>query len=358
MKLTKILGAVPNKREFAAKILGHFGILRLLERIAARSHPGLTVLTYHRIADPATDPFYDPVISATPDWFRAQINWLSEHIPILTLEALIDRVQNNSLWQEPTVLITFDDGYRDNFDVALPILAERNVPATFFIPTGFLETPQLPWWDRVAYIIKRTQVCRLTLERSLDGKAPRLEIDLETMPRSMAIMSIIRALLDDTVDDEHRFLDELASRAEVNVDPESLGRSLFMSWDQVRQLPGSGARHTIGSHSHTHPNLARLDEDSQRRELTVSKQILETRAGCEIKAVAYPYGWTGTYTGITKTIASEAGYRLAFASREGTNRASTFDLWEISRLGVGSGDSAILLRARMALHAACGRSAL
>jgi peptidoglycan/xylan/chitin deacetylase (PgdA/CDA1 family) len=358
MKLTNILGAVPNKREFAAKVLGHLGLLRLLERTATARNPGLSVLTYHRIAEPTTNQFYDPVISATPDSFRAQINWLCDHTHILTLQALIDRAQNDSLGQEPTVLITFDDGYRDNFEVALPILAERNVPATFFIPTAFLDTPQLPWWDHVAYIIKCTPVRHLTLKHSFDGTMPPLEIDIEATPRAVAIAMIIHALLDDTIDDEHRFLDELATLAEVVVDAESLGRSLFMSWDQVRQLPELEAKHTIGSHSHTHSNLARLDEDSQRRELTISKQILETRAGCEIKALAYPYGWPGTYTSRTKAIASQAGYQLAFASREGTNQSNAFDLWEISRLGVGSGDSLILLRARMAFYAAFGRSAL
>jgi len=358
MKPMKILGAVPNKREFTAKTLRRLGVLYVLERTAAACKPGLTVLTYHRIAEPGTNLFYDPVISATPDSFHAQINWLCNHTRILTLEELINRIQNGSLGREPAVLVTFDDGYCDNFDLAVPILAERNVPATFFIPTAFLETPHLPWWDEVAYVIKRTLVCRFPLERSLEEKTSPLEIDLQTMPRTTAIMTIIRAMLDETVDDKRRFLDQLAARAEVAVDEESLGRSLFMSWDQVRQLPEMGAGFTIGSHSHSHPNLARLDDDSQRRELTESKQILETRVGCEIKAFAYPYGWPGTYTKGTKAIVTEAGYCLAFASHEGVTRAESFDPLEISRLGVGSGDSAILLRARMVLHAAFGRSFL
>ncbi len=358
MKPTKILRTVPNKREFAAKMLGRLGMLHALECAAAAWKPALTVLTYHRVAEPATNLFYDPVISATPDSFRAHIDWLCNHTRILTLEELIDRAQKGSLWRESVVLITFDDGYRDNFDVAMPILAERNVPATFFIPTAFFETPQLPWWDEVAYVIKRTKVCRLTLERCLADRTSPLEIDLETMPRTTAIMMIIRAMLDQAVGDERRFLDQLAARAEVTVDAESLGRSLFMSWDQVRHLPESGAELTIGSHSHSHSNLARLDDDSQRRELTESKQILETRVGCEIKAFAYPYGWPGTFTDRTKSIVAEAGYRLAFASREGVTRTESFDPWEISRFGVGSGDSAVLLRARIALHATLGKSFL
>jgi peptidoglycan/xylan/chitin deacetylase (PgdA/CDA1 family) len=354
----KILSAVPNKREFAAKVLDRLGLLRALEHTAAKRNPGLAVLTYHRIAEPETNLFYDPVISATPGSFRAQIEWLCKHTQVLTLDALINRAQHPSLWKDPAVLVTFDDAYRDNFDVALPILAERNVPATFFVPTAFLETPQLPWWDRVAYIIKRSQVPCFTLQRTLRENAPALEINLEKTPRSAAITRIIQALLDRTVDDERRFLDELASRAEVNVNTESLGRTLFMSWDQVRQLAKPGGHFTIGSHSHSHANLARLDQDLQRRELTASKQILQSRVGHDIKAFAYPYGWPGTYSSVTKAMVAETGYSVAFASREGINQSETLDPWEISRLGVGAGDSAILLRARMAFHAAFGRSVL
>jgi len=358
MKPTKILRAVPNKRDFAAKTLGHLGMLQVLERAAAAWKPALTVLTYHRIAEPRANPFYDPVISATPESFRAQIDWLRNRTRILTLRELINQAKNGSIGREPAVLVTFDDGYRDNFDVAVPILIECNVPATFFIPTAFFETPHLPWWDEVAYVIKRTQVCRITLERSLKERASPLEIDLETMPRNTAIMTVIRAFLDETVEDERRFLNQLADRAEVTVDSEALGRSLFMSWDQVRRLSESGAEFTIGSHSHSHPNLARLDDDSQRRELTESKQILETHAGCEIKALAYPYGWPGTYTKGTKMLADDAGYHLAFTSHEGVTRTESFDPLEISRFGVGSGDSAILLRARIVSHAVFGKSFL
>ena len=212
-------------------------MLRLLERAAAAWRPALVVLTYHRIAEPGADRFYDPVISATPESFRAQVKWLRDHVRILTLDELIGQVETGSPWHGPVVLLTFDDGYRDNFDVAVPILRECNVPATFFIPTEFLESPRLPWWDHVAYVIKQTQVRRLTLERNSNGDALPLVIDLETMPRSLAIMTIIRAFLDETIADEPWFLEQLGKRAEVDVDGQNLGRALFMTWDQVRHWP-------------------------------------------------------------------------------------------------------------------------
>ena len=235
VKSTKLFRCIPNKREFLARALGRMGVLGLLERAAATWRPALVVLTYHRIAESHADQFYDPVISATPESFRAQVEWLHNRFRLLTLHELVAQVQSGIPWRGPMVLLTFDDGYRDNFDVAGPILRELNIPATFFIPTAFLESPRLPWWDHVAYVIKQTQMRRFTLERNAsDGAPPPLVIDLETMPRAAAIMTIVRAFLDETIADERWFLDQLSSRAKVNVDREGLGRVLFMTWDHVR----------------------------------------------------------------------------------------------------------------------------
>jgi peptidoglycan/xylan/chitin deacetylase (PgdA/CDA1 family) len=349
-----------HKRELVARLSGRSGILRLLERLAS-ARPGLVVFTYHRIAEPGADPYYDPVISATPDAFRTQVDEIARRMRVLTLAEAMDRIATGGPWRQPAALITFDDGYRDNFEVAAPILRERGIPATFFLPTAFLETPRLPWWDKVACIIKRTRVSRLDLPRRADGDGsdgPPLTLDLDAMPRSQAIGAIITAFLDETIPDGPRFLAMLAERAGVAVDDEAMASALFASWDQVRRLTGPDTGLSVGSHGHSHRKLAGLDVDAQRRELADSKQILEDRLGREVAALAYPYGWPGAYTAETRALAAQVGYRAAFAAVEGINRPGAFDPFEIRRLNVGSGDSAVLLRARAALHATLGRSFL
>ena len=174
----------------------------------------------------------------------------------------------------------------------------------------------------------------------------------------MVIGVIIRAFLDNTITDARWFLEQLAENAEVTVKEQILGRELFMSWDQVRQLAFSEVGLSIGSHAHSHHQLARLDKQSQRRELALSKQILESNLGHEIQSLAYPYGWPGTYDNATKSMAKEMGYRLAFSSWPGVNRPGSLDAYEINRIGVGSSDTLVLLRARAALLSALGRSLL
>jgi peptidoglycan/xylan/chitin deacetylase (PgdA/CDA1 family) len=353
-----MFGGIPNKRAFLAGAFERLGVLRILEQTIARRRPGLTVLTYHRIAHPGADLLYDPVISATPESFRAQVDWLFHRVRLLTLDEVIAQIETRTPWREPVMLITFDDAYRDNFDQAVPILRARKVPATFFVPTAFLDSPRLPWWDHVACVIKQTAVSRLTLKRNRTGDSAPIEIDLQAQSRNAAIMTIINAFLDGTIAEERWFLEQLTESARVAIDSETLGRQIFMTWDQVRDLADSHDGLTIGSHAHSHRKLAGLDRDTQFHELTNSKQILEARLGRSIKALAYPYGWPGTYTAETRTLAAQAGYGLAFSSLEGINRLSNFDRYEIRRLGVGSADTATLLRARSALHGAFGKSML
>ena len=365
----RLLDRITNKREFLARAFGSLGFIGLLEQIAVR-WPALVVLTYHRIAVPgsASNPYYDPVISATPDAFEAQIRFLSTRFHILSLDALLDITADKGMSAsvspnagKPIALVTFDDGYRDNCETALPILRKHSVPATFFIATGFLDTARLPWWDHVACVLKRTNVPRLTLDR-WPGDVDPIVINLGPtsggQQHAMAITTVVRSFLDGAIEDEPWFLAQLDEQAEVPIDSKALGCKLFMGLDQVRQLADAGM--AVGSHGQSHRALAGLDDATQRRELTGSKRFLENSLGLEIKALAYPFGWEGTFTARTMQLAIEAGYYLAFSSLEGVNRPGTaaFQPFTLRRLNVGTGDSPSLLRARAVFHAAFGKSFL
>jgi peptidoglycan/xylan/chitin deacetylase (PgdA/CDA1 family) len=352
------LSGISNKREYLARTLERLGWVKLLEHVVATTRPALVVLTYHRIAERDTDLFYDPVISAAPQSFRMQIDWLRKHMRILTLLELDNRIRAVGPWDEPAAFITFDDGYRDNFDTAVPILNELNVPATFFIPTEFLQSPKLPWWDHIAYVINKTPVHRLLLNCNPNDNRLPLVVELESTSRRAVIMTIIRAVLAGRIADLPWFLEHLTAQAEMRVESECLGESLFMSWEQMRQLTDTAGRLTVGSHAHSHRVLAKLDETALEHELVHSKYILQERLGLEVSALAYPFGWSGTYNQTTKTSAMKAGYRLAFASQSGVNHPGKLDPFEIRRLGIGASDSLTILRARTALFSAFGRSFL
>ena len=338
-----------NKRAFLARGLRGSGLLSLIERLGRR--PGLLVLTYHRIGDPASSPYYAPVASATPEALEDELRALKRTHRIVGGEDLPGLAASGFRVGGPTALVTFDDGYRDNAEAALPVLTRLGVPATFFLTTGFLDDPGLPWWDHVAYVVNATATPRLRL----DWPEP-VAIDLAATPRPEAIASVIKLYLDHHVDDDRRFLAGLEDRAGVHVDGPALGRSLFMSWDQARALADAGM--TVGSHASTHRNLARLPEGEQRSELAGSRRALESRIGRPVDLLAYPYGWPGTFDARTKHLAREAGYRAAFSSLEGYNRPGRTEPFAVRRLGVGIADPPVLHQARWALHESLGRSAL
>ncbi len=336
---------IPNKREFLARRLRDAGVLRVLERASRR--PGLLVVTYHRIGDPALSPFYRPIYSASAKVLHAQVCYLRDHFQMIT----VNDIPESGDVRAPSALITFDDGYRDNLDEALPVLEELGVSATFFLPTDLIERPRVPWWDHAAYVLNQTRRPSLTL----DWPEP-LPLGLAPEERLSALERVIRLYLDGRVADEARFRTHLEERAETSVDDEALGRALFMDWDGVRRLVSAGM--TVGSHSHTHRRLASLSEDEQRTELTESKRILEERTGTEIRSLAYPFGWPGTFNEVTQRQASAAGYRVAFSAVEGINRPRTWKPLELRRLNIGASDSPTLFRARAVLYRAFGASRL
>lgn len=340
---------IPNKRAMIARALQASGVLSLIERTTGR--PGLLVLTYHRIGDPSGHPFYAQVASATPEALREELIALARTRRILTLPETIAFAQDGFRGAESTALVTFDDGYRDNHDAALPVLTTLGVPATFFLTTGFVAGKILPWWDHVAYVVNNAGVPVLKLNRPTP-----IQIDLIQEPRTAAVMRVIRAYLDHPEVDERPLRVELEQRAEVAVDEPRLARSLFMTWEQARTLARAGM--SIGSHTMTHRALGRLNEDDQSEELTGSKAILEAELGQTPEAVAYPYGWPGTYGEPTIRLVRKAGYRAGFSSTEGLclTRPSAPDVFSLPRLGVGFADPPVLHRARWALWSAFGKS--
>jgi peptidoglycan/xylan/chitin deacetylase (PgdA/CDA1 family) len=129
-----------------------------------------------------------------------------------------------------------------------------------------------------------------------------------------------------------------------------------MSWEEARALAAAGMG--IGSHAHTHRKLAGLREAEQDTELRESKQILETKLGRGVEAIAYPYGGHRDFNEDTKRLAKRAGYRLAFALTRGISRPGCADPWAVPRLAVSASDSNTLFRARADLFAAFGASIL
>lgn len=270
----------------------------------------VSIVTFHRIDEPRPHDPYDPdTIDATPAQFRRHVETLARIGTPIGMEALLAGIEGAELPPNP-VLITFDDGYRSCRDIALPILEELGVPATFFIATGFTDGSKLYWWEQIAAALHAARVRTATLAY------PRsLRIDLNA--------SRARHILDDIVKntrglDIDRFLRELRSALDVpwNADIEArLAAPLIMGWDDIRALAAAGM--DIESHTRSHRVLETLDREALDDELIGSRRDLEAQLGRPVRAIAYPVGrppprWV-------RSAVAAAGYRVGFTNAGGVN---------------------------------------
>src|SRR6185369_3692384 len=164
--LTRMAGV--SKRARAAAVAQRTGLLAMLERWPKR--PGMLVVNHHRVTWPEQCPYDHGVIDSTPEQFERQILWLQRHFRMLTLEEAEEAACGERTIRDPAVLITFDDGYADNYEIAFPILKRLGVQGTFFLATSYVGGTRVPWWDSIACRVRRSprETIRLRYPREVE----------------------------------------------------------------------------------------------------------------------------------------------------------------------------------------------
>lgn len=249
----------------------------------------IQVLLFHRVVDKPRDPWQ---LEVSPQRFEQYIEYLSKNYQIIRFEDDWSRVS------EPTIVITFDDGYYDNFKYALPILEEYKVPATIFVASGSLGKGKEFWWDRLSRIIPEQQV-------------PKVRDELKGLYEN----------------ERELRLEELEKKSKVISKPFEFDRAL--NNDELKRLAVSDMI-TIGGHTITHTMLSALPIKEQEREIIESKEILEGIIGRDITTFSYPFGGYGTYTQDTVQIVKDAGFIKA-ASNFGGLPKENASRYEIPR---------------------------
>ncbi len=210
------------------------------------------------------------------------------------------------------VALSFDDGYRDNLDRALPVLRHLELPATFFLVPELLSGQAPPWWETIAWALSRSRRDTIAWEGdtvSLPDQAARHAAGLRIAAQLKRRDQATRVAA----------VEELVSRCDP--DGDSGTRSLFMDWDGARELVRSGFE--VASHSHRHAVLAMESPQEQAHDLAASRLQLERGLGVPIDLLAYPNGLEGDYDDSTIAAANTAGYRHALTTIGGWNRPRT-----------------------------------
>lgn len=300
--------------------------LQLLSPGGARAK--LNTFIFHRVLT-EPDPIFPDEVDAKR--FDEMLGWITQWCNVIPLDEAVVRLKKDKL-PARAAAITFDDGYEDNYSVAMPLLQKHGISATFFIATGFLNGGRM-WNDSVIEAIRRT------LKHSLDLTS----IGLEKIPVSSlqekraAIFKIIGALKYDHFDVRRAKSDLVWQLADVK-----LPSDLMMSSEQVQQMRAQGMQ--IGAHTVNHPILAKIDLKTAEQEIRSSKEFLEDLLKEPIKLFAYPNGKPGQdylpeHAQLTQKLGFTASVSTSWGVAKGTSdhfNLPRFTPWDKQRLTFGT----------------------
>jgi peptidoglycan/xylan/chitin deacetylase (PgdA/CDA1 family) len=297
------------------------------------------ILMFHHVRPARDDPFQpNALLEITPDFLDRSLTLVRElGFDVISLDEVPGRLADPH--GAPFVALTFDDGYRDNVEHALPILTRHGCPWAIFVATDYASGTGQLWWLELEEVLRRLD--RIHIE--VDGE--RREVRASSPDeKARAFQSVYWELRKGP---EERLREVIAGWcSEAGLVSSDLVRSLCLGWNEIRSLsqqPGV----TIGAHTLSHPMLAKHDEPSARHEMLESRRRIEAELGMPVQHFAYPVGDPGSAGPREFNIAAEAGFATAVTTRPGHVFAEHRDhLTALPRVSVnGHHQSASALRA-------------
>lgn len=310
-----------GKKQFASQVLSRSGLATILRK--STGYHGFVVLNYHRIGDVEKASGDAGVYSGTVEMFERQLRLLKRDCDVITPDDVGDlstRSRGNH------VMITFDDGYRDNHDNALPVLKAVGLKAVFFIATGLMDHPHMSWWDEIAWMVRRSKA---------EGIGPSSTLPLSlplTGGREDAIEALLAIYKKLPPNATGPFLDDIASATGTGRAPREIGAKEWMTWDMVRNMRKAGM--FIGGHTVNHPVLSTLSRFEQEREIVGCASAIEQQLGEPMSLFSYPRGKLGAFNEDTRAALYEARVQYAFSYYGGMNRPESLDPYDIRRAPV------------------------
>jgi len=300
------------------------------------------VLMYHRVlASPASQPvFVQPGMYVTPTTFERQILFLKERFEVLFLDELVQRrVAGKSI--AGCCAITFDDGWRDNYLMAFPILKKHAVPATIFLATGFVGTNRLFWPEEMMFYLEDIKMrgYRLPVNARTPAKFGQDIARSRSRSRGIFFERCLNRIKSYSQPEREELFDILRTHIErPQVDP------LILTWEEAAEMKQSGCVR-FGSHSVNHEMLDQIPSDAVRDELIKSRQQIESHLGDRPEIFAYPNG-NSNHT--VQSMVEKCGYIGAVTTTRGL-MANQSPLMALPRIGIHEdmGSSVPLFRHQM-----------
>lgn len=291
-------------------------------------HRRVFIFLYHRIFEAEIDPF---LLCVSPAHFSEHLEILKKNYQVLSLFQLVQYLQEEKFPQKDAVVLTFDDGYQDNFVYAKPILEKYEIPATIFITAGYIGLQKELWWNELERLILLSNLpTQITL--TIKGKEYSWTFEKDINVPTKIIKNWHLEIKNDC-SGRYKFFRTVYNLLKI-VDPIERDNVMFQLKENVHNYPFERPDYfvltkdeinklsthkliEIGSHTLTHPVLSSLSYDAQKQELLKSKQILEEITNKQIKYFAYPYGGNSDINNISIQLVKECGYLCACANVPG-----------------------------------------
>ncbi|HWP95226.1 MAG TPA: polysaccharide deacetylase family protein [Syntrophomonadaceae bacterium] len=261
-------------------------------------------------------------------YFRECISSLSKSGYALSMDDVIKYHQTGEPFPPGAFVVTFDDGFENNYSVAAPILCDYKVPATFYFSTFFIETNAMSWIDHIEYCFENTKQLSLRLPWQVES------VDIGTVQNKLMILDYLRAYVKtDASISEELLVKEIYRQCgseEIKSSDDPL--DLKVTWKQVQELSGHKL-FTIGGHSHHHVNLAFLSNTELENEIKTSFMLMKDKAGITLRHYSYPEGLEYCYSPQVIAILKKYGIECCPTAIDGTNQSSD-DLFHLKRIAV------------------------
>jgi peptidoglycan/xylan/chitin deacetylase (PgdA/CDA1 family) len=276
---------IPIKRRVLQRFHSFLG-LSMIDAVVANivDVSGAVILSYHSVASHETERWIDPTYHVCIDIFEEQMRFLAKKRNVISMDCLIDSIKENKSLPAGTTIITFDDGYLDSLTCSSAILKKYNLPATLYLPAGYIEREENQWIDELFVCFNdRAKDVLWIPEISTEP------IELNDPASAWKTYTrISKCFIGITYDQRSTLLDSIKKQ----LGPVSIPPKLTMNWNEVRALVRDNGAITIGSHTFNHTDLSSLDDNEIINEIRISTEVIERETGKRPLHFSCPYSRT------------------------------------------------------------------
>ena len=297
-----------------------------------KQHPCI-ILLYHRIVDDHSRFLNKgPVVHHHIKHFDKEISYFRKNFPILSMDEIVDRIKLGLGFERPSLAITFDDGYQDNYALACPVLKKHGVPATIYLTTSLIGTRGRIWTDQIELALLKTKKDSFSLPSLFGAKLNWINTEAQKQKANIRVAEALKLRPDM---EREELMQEFFDALEVDeVREKNQGTRIMLNWSEVKNMAQNGI--TFGAHSHTHPILSQMPLHQAKEDILYSKKVIEENLGIKVKHFAFPNGRDQDFSEELRDYCREIGFKSVASVNYGLNDSKIDSAMRLKRIGATS----------------------